>query len=233
MRAGGKVGGQARGPQVRAGLRLDPGLLGRLVARDRPRRRTGRARRGASFRSADDRRSHRRARLRPAVEHVGDQRRRAEAGARDRRAEQLALAEFALDLAARRRGSGCRWRGASAGRSAPWRERSASCRHCRRPTRIWKPLRRAVAAVGAGDAAMVERAAPPRAGQRGQDVMMMLRRALPAVGGAEIMMLGRMGVAGEAHGEAPALEQREQRFAVGQIVRGVGGIEIGAQAECA
>ena len=43
---------------------------------------------------------------------------------------------------------------------------------------------------------------------------MMRRRALPAVGGVEIMMLGRMGVAGEADREAAAFEQREERLAV-------------------
>ena len=43
------------------------------------------------------------------------------------------------------------------------------------------------------------------------------------------MVLGRVGVAGEAHGEPPTLEQREQRLAIGQVAGGVSGVEIGAQ----
>ena len=61
----------------------------------------------------------------------------------------------------------------------------------------------------------------------------MRRRARPSLGGVEIMMLGRVGVAGEAQGVAAALEQREQLLAVVEIVIGLAGIEIGLQAEYA
>ena len=67
---------------------------------------------------------------------------------------------------------------------------------------------------------MIVRPAPPRARQRRQHVMVVRRRALPAVGGVEIMMLGRVGVAGEADGEAAAFEQGEERLPVLQVLIG-------------
>jgi hypothetical protein len=45
---------------------------------------------------------------------------------------------------------------------------------------------------------------------------------VPAVGGAEIMVLGRVGVAGEAHRMFAPLEQPEERLLVGQILPGLG-----------
>ena len=90
-----------------------------------------------------------------------------------------------------------------------------------------KAVRRAVAAVGAGDAAVIERPAPPGAGERGQHMVMMRLGAVPAVGRAEIMVLGRMGVPGEAHRVLAALEQPEQRVLVGEVLVGLGA-EIGA-----
>src|SRR5271154_5053602 len=92
-----------------------------------------------------------------------------------------------------------------------------------------KPVGAAVAAIGAGDAAMIERSAPPRAGNRSHHVVMMRRRPAPAVRQLEIMMFGRMRMAGEADGETPALEKREELVAVDQIGAGVVGIEIVAQ----
>src|SRR5208283_4992569 len=70
-------------------------------------------------------------------------------------------------------------------------------------------VRRAVAAVGRGDAAMIERSAPPRARERGQHMMVMRLGAVPAVGRAEIMVLRRMGMAGEADRVFPAFQKLE------------------------
>ena len=47
------------------------------------------------------------------------------------------------------------------------------------------------------------------------------RRALPAVRRIEIMMLGRVGVAGEADGEAPPLEQVKERLGTLKILIGL------------
>src|SRR5208283_4575442 len=70
-------------------------------------------------------------------------------------------------------------------------------------------VRRAVAAVGRGDAAMIERSAPPRARERRQHVMVMRLGAVPAVGRAEIMMLGRVGMAREADRISAPFQQPE------------------------
>src|ERR1700739_1776567 len=59
--------------------------------------------------------------------------------------------------------------------------------------------------------------------------MMMRRRPLPATLGTEIVMLGRVGVAGEADREATLAERRQQRLAVRQIDRGVGRVEVVAE----
>ena len=80
--------------------------------------------------------------------------------------------------------------------------------------RIWKPFGVPSRLSAAGHAAMIVGPAPPRARERRQHVMMVRRRALPAVGGVEIMMLGRVGVAGEADGIAPPFEQLEERLPV-------------------
>src|SRR4029077_7089229 len=72
-----------------------------------------------------------------------------------------------------------------------------------------KTVRAAVAAVGGGVAAVVDGPAPPRAAHGGHHVMMVRRGARVAVGGAEIVMLGRMGVAGDAHAR-PVADQLEK-----------------------
>src|SRR5271170_4696538 len=60
-------------------------------------------------------------------------------------------------------------------------------------------------------------------------MVMMRRRSAPAVGQLEIVMLGRMRMAGEADGETPAVEKREELVAIDQVGAGIVGIEIVAQ----
>ena len=133
-----------------------------------------------------------------AVEHIGDQGRSEERGARDRRAEDLLLAEDGIRvLADPVEAAVDREPHLAAVRLLGRNEAGRVGRAVDRED--MKAVRRAVAAVGRSDAAMVEGSAPPRARERGQHVMVMRLRAVPAVGGAEIMMLGRVGVAGEAH----------------------------------
>ena len=87
---------------------------------------------------------------------------------------------------------------------------------------------RAVGLVGAGDAAMVERTAPPRAGDGGEHVVVVRVRVGAAVGGAEIMVLGRVGVPGEADA-GPIADEPEQVACIRRVGGGHLGIEIGAQ----
>ena len=152
-----------------------------------------------------------------AVEHVGDQGRSAERVARDRRPQKPHLTEITVGVLAHPvEAAQERKPHLPSVRLLRWNEAGLIAQAVDRED--VETVRGAVATVGGGHPAVIERPAPPRARQRGQDVLMKRRRPLPSVRGVEIMVLGRMGVAGEADHETAPFEQREEGLPVLQVL---------------
>jgi len=153
-------------------------------------------------------------RLRAAVKHVGDQRRRAERRPGDGRGEQLTRPEVAFDLLVHvMRAAVDREPHLPPVRLLGGDEAGLVAEAVHRQHMI--AVRRPVAAVGASDTAMIQRPAPhePETAVRMCDGV---RPRPSSRRRRRIDVLRRMRMAGEAHRIFAPLEQREQRVAVDQ-----------------